>query len=162
MLTQLKDMIAKPVVKNKFWVVEDNGQKIATIQATEGGSFVYVHDNEREQFPSIKNLSKKYNITFDTAKFKPAKEDSHNCYGYPTSTKPHNQIWDVKRRIGIFTKTAKSRSMFCAGYFAIKFNNSWVGEYCPKIITINRYEFAGPFKTKEEQKAFLDSKKEWL
>ena len=161
MLT-LTDMIAKPVVKGKFWVVEDNGKKIATIQATEGGNFVYVHDNEREKFPSIKGLSKKYNITFETAKFKPPKEDSHHCYGYPTSGKPHNQIYDVQRKIAIYTKTAKSRSLFCAGYFAIKFNNSWVSEYCPKNITVSRYEFAGPFKTKDELKVFLDSKKEWL
>ena len=47
--------IAKPVVKNKFWVVENHGQKIATIQARDDGGFVYVHDELREFFPSVKN-----------------------------------------------------------------------------------------------------------
>jgi hypothetical protein len=160
-MNTLTDMIAKPVLKNKFWVVEDNGKKIATIQATDVG-FVYVHNDEREKFPSIKGLSKKYNITFETVKFKPPKEDTHHCYGYPTSCKPHNQIYDVQRKLGIYTKTEKSRSLYCAGYFAIKYNDSWVSEYCPKNITINRYKFSGPFKTKDELKVFLNSKKEWL
>jgi hypothetical protein len=61
------EKIAKPVVKNKFWVVEDQGTKIATIQAKDDGGFVYVHDNQREYFPSVQILKKKYNIKFGTA-----------------------------------------------------------------------------------------------
>jgi hypothetical protein len=29
----MSELIAKPVIKNKFWVVEESGNKIATIQA---------------------------------------------------------------------------------------------------------------------------------
>jgi hypothetical protein len=153
----LTDMIAKSVVKNKFWVVEENGKKIATIQATDAG-FVYVHDNEREKFATIKVLTKKYNITFDTARYRPAKEDTHHCYGYPTSSKPYNQIWDVQRKLPIYTKTEKSRSLYCAGYYAIKFGAGYVAEYCPKNITTSRNEFVGPFKTKEQLQEFLAAK----
>jgi hypothetical protein len=60
----MSDIIAKPVVKNKFWIVEEGGEKIATIQAIEEGGFAYVHDEQRELFPSIKMISKKYNIEF--------------------------------------------------------------------------------------------------
>jgi hypothetical protein len=44
----MNDLIAKPVVKNKFWIVEQSGSQVATIQAIdEAGGFAYVHDNER-------------------------------------------------------------------------------------------------------------------
>ena len=56
--------IAKPVIKNKFWVVEDHGQKIATIQARDNGGFVYVHDEIREYFSTTKQLTKQLNIKF--------------------------------------------------------------------------------------------------
>ena len=69
----MSDIIAKPVVKNKFWIVEEGGEKIATIQAIEEGGFAYVHDEQRELFPSIKMISKKYNIEFVKAE-KPKKE----------------------------------------------------------------------------------------
>ena len=59
------DTIAKPVVKGKFWIVERDGEKCATIQAIdEDGGFAFVHDEKREIFPTIKLLSKKHNIEF--------------------------------------------------------------------------------------------------
>lgn len=148
-------MIAKTVVKNKFWVVEDNGQKIATIQATDCGTFVYVHDNEREKFPSIKVLSKAYNIKFVTAKQTLLKEESYHCYGYPCATKPFNLVWDVQRKLPVYSKDASSRSFYCAGYYAIKFGASWTGEYSPKNITLSRYPYSGPFRSKAEMQAFI-------
>jgi hypothetical protein len=146
----MSDIIAKPVVKNKFWIVEEGGEKIATIQAIEEGGFAYVHDEQRELFPSIKMISKKYNIEFVKAE-KPKKEklDIYDVYGFPTNTQPNNEVLDVQRYLPIYTKGAKSKSFFCAGYYIIKFSSTWVRAYCPKLITLNRYEYQGPFKTQE-------------
>lgn len=146
--------IAKPVIKNKFWIVESNGTKIATIQAIDEGGYAYVHDQERERFPTIKLLSKKYNIVFDntkTSKTAPV----HDCYGYPCAGTPHNQVWDVNRKLPIYSKSPKSKSFFCAGYYVIQFNNTWMGEFCPKNITVARYQHHGPYRTVEEQQAKL-------
>jgi hypothetical protein len=150
----MSDAIAKPVVKNKFWIVESNGQKVATIQAVEEGGFAYVHDDQRELFATIKLLSSKYNIEFVKAE-KPVKGEGHDVYGYPCSNKPHNEIYDVQRKLPIYTKSSKSKSYFCAGYYLVKFSNTWVKAYCPKTITLNRYEYAGPFKSAEEQQTEL-------
>jgi hypothetical protein len=148
--------IAKPVIKNKYWIVESEGTKIATIQAIEEGGFAYVHDNTRERFPSIKLLSKQYNIEFVKAE-KPKKDRSaaHEVYGYPAGNQPHNEVFDVQRKLPIYTKTAKSKSYFCAGHYIIKFSNTWVRATCPKLITLNRYEYQGPFHTTEEMTAAL-------
>ena len=146
----MSDIIAKPVVKNKFWIVEEGGEKIATIQAIEEGGFAYVHDEQRELFPSIKMISKKYNIEFVKAE-KPKKEklDIYDVYGFPTNAQPNNEVLDVQRYLPIYTKGAKSKSFFCAGYYIIKFSSTWVRAYCPKLITLNRYEYQGPFKTQD-------------
>ncbi len=146
----MSDIIAKPVVKNKFWIVESGGEKIATIQAIDEGGFVYVHDEQREMFSSIKLLSKKYNIEFVKAeKPKQTKKDVYDVYGFPTNSAPNNEVLDVQRYLPIYTKGAKSKSFFCAGYYIIKFSSTWVRAYCPKLITLNRYEYQGPFKTQE-------------
>lgn len=141
--------IAKPVIKNKFWVVENQGQKIATIQARDDGGFVYVHDQQREFFPSVKILKQKYNIKFDSLA-KNSKISSKNVYGFPINGKSFNEVWDVQRKLPIYTKTKKSKSLFCAGYYLIKLNGYWSAQYCPKNITISRYHYFGPYKTKEE------------
>ena len=154
----MSDIIAKPVVKNKFWIVESGGTKIATIQAIDEGGFVYVHDDQREMFPSIKLLSKKYNIEFVKAERpRREKQDVYEVYGFPTNNQPNNEVLDVQRYLPIYTKGAKSKSFFCAGYYIIRFSNTWVRAYCPKLITLNRYEYQGPFKTQE---AMLESMRE--
>ena len=149
-MINMADRIAKPVVKNKFWVVEDQGHRVATIQAVEDGGFVYVHDDQRERFASIKLLSKQYNITFDKTAKKSIKAAENHIHGYPTQAKPHNELYDVTRRLPVYTKTAKSKSYFCAGYYIVQFESHWAKAYCPKLITLNRYPFRGPFATQEE------------
>jgi hypothetical protein len=148
-MINMADRIAKPVVKNKFWVVEDQGHRVATIQAVEDGGFVYVHDDQREKFTSIKILSKQYNITFDKVNKKSVKAVGNDIHGYPTQAKPHNELYDVTRKLPVYTKTAKSKSYFCAGYYIIQFESHWAKAYCPKLITLNRYPFRGPFATQE-------------
>jgi hypothetical protein len=146
----MTELIAKPIVKNKMWIVESAGTKVGNIMTVDEGGVVYLHDNQREQFPSIKLLSKQYNIEFVKAE-KPKKEklDVYEVYGFPTNSQPNNEVLDVQRYLPIYTKGAKSKSFFCAGYYIIKFSSTWVRAYCPKLITLNRYEYQGPFKTQE-------------
>lgn len=145
----MSELIAKPVVKNKFWVVEDQGNKIATIQAQDNGGYVYVYNEQREYFPSVKNIKQKYKIKFNSPK-KPTEDNSKLIYGYPVAGKSYNQVWDIKRRLPIYSKNVKSKSLFCAGYYLIKLNNVWNEHFCPKNITLSRYEYVGPFRNKEE------------
>lgn len=153
----MSELVAKPIVKNKFWVVEDSGEKVATIQATNNG-VVYVHDDQREHFSSVSVLKQKYNIKFGTAPKTTATLKNH-VYGFPIKGRAYNQVWDVQRKIPVYTKTAKSRSFFCAGYYLIKLNDCWSVTFCPKNIALNRYQFVGPFQTEAEaEQSLKDSK----
>lgn len=144
------DLEAKPVVKNKFWIVEREGQKVATIQATPNG-VVFVDGQRREQFVNIKLLSAKYNIKVarGSAGTKTAVK-SYEIYGFPTNSKPYNQVYDVRKRLPYFTKNSKSKSYYCAGFYAIKFNDEWGTHFCPKSITVNRYPHFGPYRSQTE------------
>lgn len=146
-------LLAKTILKNKFWIVEDaSSNKVATIQAVEDGTFVYVDKlSTRQKYPSIKLLTAQHNVTFDKNKKQKSQQDiQQEIYGYPISQKPYNVYWDVKHKFAVFTKNKKSKSFFCAGYYSIKFNHGWVKAYTPKLITLNRYPFKGPYKTKLE------------
>ena len=56
-------------------------------------------------------------------------------------------IYDVHRKLALFTKSIKSKSLYCAGYYIIQFDKGWVKSFCPKLITLERYNYKGPFKT---------------
>jgi hypothetical protein len=147
-------LLAKAIVKNKCWVVEDNGKKFGTILSN-GTSVTLVHNGQREKFSNLKSLSDRYNIIVDKNPPKKIITESHKVYDYPCEHKANNILWDVQHRLPIFTKGSKSKSFFCAGYYIVKFNNGWVKSYCPKLITLNRYGFQGPFKTQEEMQEHL-------
>lgn len=142
-------LLAKNIVKNKCWLVERDGVKYGTILANEQG-VTLIHGNSRERFASLKLLKDKYNIVVDRSKTPKPLLNRHEVNGYPCEHRPHNVLWEVQKKLPIFTKSRKSKSYFCAGYYLVKFNNGWVKSFCPKLITLNRYPFQGPFTTQEE------------
>jgi hypothetical protein len=151
------NMLARPVIKNKFYIVEQDGEKVATIQINPD-SVVLVHNQQRERFASIKTLQDKHNIVFDkTARKKDKAKDTegNEVYGYPCSNKPHNELYDVQKKLPLYSKNAKSKSKYCAGYYVIQFQNAWLKSYCPKFITLQRYPYHGPYKTKLEMQEQL-------
>jgi hypothetical protein len=155
-----KMLTAKTIVKNKFWIVEEDGQKVATIQSLPTG-VAYVKDNMREPFASISMLKSKYNIAFDKpGKAAKRKAVSSDVHGYPCDITPFNPLMDLSKNLPIYTKTEKSKSYFCAGHYLIRFNVGVVHTYCPKLITLDRYEYYGPFITKTDAKAFAKTLKD--
>lgn len=139
---------AKPIVKNKYWIVEDDGRKIATIQAAEDG-VVLVQDNHRLKYPSIKVLGTAHNIRFVRGQ-KNQTAAVASVYDYPCRTVPHNAIYDVRHRLPLYTTTAKSKSYYCAGFYAVSLNNQWLVEFSPKKIILVRNQYLGPYRTRQE------------
>ena len=76
-------------------------------------------------------------------------------YEYPCNSRPYNPIYNVKKKLPIYSKSSKSKSLYCAGHYVIKFRKGWVKSFCPKLITLNRYPFQGPFMTKEQMSEAL-------
>ena len=100
-----------------------------------------------------KNFGSKINWTkLDITETEPSEKMVHDM---PTSCIPFNPIYDVKRKLPMFSKSNKSKSLYCAGYFIIRFEKGWVKSFCPKLITIERYESKGPFKTEIEMRTEL-------
>lgn len=144
----MSTLIAKTVIKNKFWIVEDHGEKVATIQAIDNGNGVtYVRGNHRERFHNIKLLSSRYNIQITSPESKKKKQISHEVHGFPAISKPHNSLFDIHRKLPIFTKSNKSKSFYCAGHYLVLLNETWTKMYCPKLILLNRNRFFGPYKS---------------
>jgi len=147
---------AKPMMSDKFWILEDdgNGQKVGTLQALDSGYILimngtksHIQDDELLQTYKIK-LNKKSIIST------PTKLDNV-AFEYPTAGPPHNAIWNCKENLPLYTKKSDSKSLHCAGYYIVKFDKGWVETFCPKLVTLNKYEFKGPFKTQIEARAIL-------
>lgn len=155
---------AKPIINEKFWILEEDGQKVGTLRKQENNKFMLSSKNGDRQFNKKDELTKLFGKSF----FLPASitdiiKDSEirDVCGFPTSCFPHNPIYNIQKKLPLFTKSKSSKSLYCAGYYAIKFNKGWVQGFCPKLITIERYPYLGPYKSKLELKQVLTNDKSY-
>ena len=146
---------ASTVLKNKFWIVEDNGEKIGTLSYNDD-RYLYSCNEETCFFDNQKQVLNKFGtIQWDNDIPKTITNTDQVVHGYPTSVIPYNTMYDVKQKLPLFTKSPKSNSLYCAGYYIIHFDKGWVKSFCPKMVTIERYETKGPFKTDIEMRQEL-------
>lgn len=157
----MTEIHAKPIIDGKYWIVEQDGEKVATLQRKENNKFILSSTNGEVMFNKKEELTKQFGKDFflQSKKVKVTPIETKEVYDYPTSCRPYNSMYDVKRKLPLFTKSTQSKSLYCAGYYAIKFDKGWVKSFCPKAITIERYPFKGPFKTELELKSVMANAK---
>lgn len=141
-------LIAKPVIKDQYWVVTDGDKKVGNVSAAENGYDVKLHGIDTH-YGSTAAIKKKVKI-----KFQPIKSNKTEIQlpfsRFPTTKRTYNSIVDVRRRLHIFTKTAKSKCYHASGWFVINLAGEKKVMFCPKYIFIERYPYVGPFKTEVE------------
>ncbi len=152
---------AKPIVDGKFWIVEEDGEKIGILHKKENNKFMLSSKGTEKYFNKKDELTKLFGKDFWETKVKTSvsSQEVREVYGYPTSCHPYNTLFNVQKRLPLFTKSSSSKSLYCAGYYTIKFDKGWVKSFCPKLITIERYPYRGPFKTQIEMKQVLNNAK---
>ena len=151
-----KSLIAKPVVKNQFWIVTDGDEKVGNVLADGSGFEVKLNGN-KTHFKNTKAIERITNIKFENVtKFKTTVKDLPFSE-YPTTAKVYNSMLDVKRKLHLFTKTMKSKCYYAAGWYTVKQGAESKAIFCPKYIFIQRYPYQGPFKTEDEAKSMINS-----
>ena len=150
-----KTLIAKPVVKNQFWIVTDGNEKVGNVLA-DGSGFEVKLNGAKSHYKNTKAIQRVTHIEFQNfSKFSSEKKEVPFSE-YPTTTKVHNSVLDIKRKLHLFTKTAKSKCYYAAGWYIVSQGSEPTIEFCPKYIFIQRYEYVGPFKTEDEAKDLIN------
>ena len=143
-------IIAKPVIKDHFYILTQDDKKVGNIQAT-GDGFAVRINNKVMPFKTIAMIRKQVDIEFSAVENKPNQEPaSYQVQGYPSGSRVYNPIWNVQHKLPLYTKNRKSRSWFAAGWYQVKQRRTWCIVQSPKLITLERYPYQGPFYTKEE------------
>lgn len=147
---------AKEILKDKFWIIEDEGIRIGTLSVNED-KYMFSGPEGTKYFDSERALKKTFgkDILITEVVDNTSVQVDKSVHGFPTSCIPYNAMYDVKQKLPLFTKSNKSKSLYCAGYYIVHFEKGWVKSFCPKMITVERYETQGPFKTELEMRQAL-------
>lgn len=150
---------AKVLIPNKFWILETGGEKVGTLSKEKTGYSVLCR-GQKIEVGDLKEIKERFGITITEEAIKKEKQSktiSSDIYGFPINGRAYGPLWNVQQRLPIYAKSAKSKSLYCAGYYVIKFRKGWVKSFCPKLITLERYPYQGPFKTELEMRSILNS-----
>ena len=147
---------AKPIIDDKFWIVEEQGTRVGTLRKNED-KFILSNEQGIKVYANKKSITNEFGKDFFVAKILKEADNAlpNEVQGFSSSTKPHNAMYDIQKKLPLFTKSSDSKSLYCAGYYVIRFEKGWVKSFCPKLITLQRYEYKGPFKTDLEMKQVL-------
>jgi hypothetical protein len=152
------EVVSKVIIPNKEWIIEDHGTKVGTIAKGKKG-YSFLRKGQKLSFKSLNEITEELGVTLVSSMplIKQVQEaDTHSIYNFPCSSKPFEPIYNLKKKLPLFAKSAKSKSQYCAGYYVIKFRKGWVKSFCPKLITLERYPYHGPYKTEQEMKSVLN------
>lgn len=142
-------LLAKPVVANKYWILKKDDQKVGEVEADSVGYAVKINGNIT-RFKTLKMVKQRADIEFESPAKPQPKLPARDVNGYDTNGIAYNAVYDVKHRLPLYTRESKSKSWYAAGWYRVKQGRRWETVFCPKLITLERYPYAGPFYTQEQ------------
>jgi len=148
--------ITKTLIPNKEWLITDNQTKLGSISKSKKGYNLNIK-GKSIKFKNLAEIKNTLNIKEleESRKTTSAIQDNV-IYDYPCNTKPFHSLYNIKLKLPLFSKSAKSKCQYCARHYVIKFRKGWVKSFCPKLINLGRYPFFGPYKTEKEMKDQLN------
>ena len=142
-------ILAKPVVENQYWILKKDNRKIGQLEVADNGNCTIKILDSVVQYKTINMARDAINIEFappETSTPVP----SNQVHGHTVEGPVFNPLWDVKHKLPLFTKEEKSKSWFAAGWYRVKQHRKWKTVQHPKLITLERYTYQGPFQTRDE------------
>lgn len=155
MIIQLKE------ITDNSWLVitEKEQEKIGLLSVTRNGSFTLLSKGGKVSFANEKEVSEFFEEDiFDNVLVTAlAEEKDFFVKGYPVDfDNPYEaDSEDEMSDLPLYTKTKTSKVHHCAGYYCIKFPKGWTSSFSPKLSTLQKYEYGGPWKTEMEMKSNL-------
>lgn len=151
----IKNLIAKPIIKNEYWVVTDGEKKVGNVVAN-GTGFEVKLGGINTHYKNTTDIKQKTQIEFQTLKSDRSKAELPFS-SFPTQGKVYNSILDIKRKLHLYTKTQKSKCYYAAGWYVMNQFGTNEVTLCPKYIFIQRYPYLGPFKTEAEAVGMINN-----
>ena len=97
---------AKEILDGKFWILEDEGVKVATLSLSDD-RYILSDSNGTRFIKKPSELKKDFGKDISWAKLEITENTDKEVHGFPTSCVPHNPLFDVKQKLPLFTKSNK-------------------------------------------------------
>lgn len=149
-------------ISNEAWIVIQNGEKLGLLNQNVQQRYTFVDKSrviefntkdDLESFFGEDNIFRKEDVT------PIVKSGTFYIKGYVVSYDSPVPV-DVddpayRPDLPLFKKTEIGNVHYCAGWYAINFDQAWKAGNCPKLVTLMKYGYHGPFKDQSQVKALI-------
>ncbi len=117
----------KTIVKNNFWILEQDGTKVGTVSKKDQKNYqlLSLHQDQPVTMTMTDIIDTwgedcfKEPVKVDVEKSITTAGEVYLLFGYPCASKPTNEMYDVQRKLPLYTKNNKSNSVHSAGYYIV-------------------------------------------
>jgi len=149
----------KPITETSWLVIGDSDDIKVGLLTEIRDQYILMVKGNKQQFLNRKEVNKFFNEDiFENIQESDIEEHIKKDYfikGFPVDFDNPNEVILTGNKLPLFSKKATSDVYYSAGYYCLHFPKNWMPAYCPKLSTLEKYEYSGPHKTEFEMKTAL-------
>lgn len=149
----------KPITETSWLVIGDTEDIRIGLLTEIRNQYVLMVKGEKQKFLDRKAVNKFFQEdVFSNVAEPVSEEDVKKTYfinGYPVDFDNPSEVIIKGNKLPLFSKKATSDVYYSAGYYCLNFPKNWMPAYCPKLTTLETYEYAGPFTSELEMRTNL-------
>lgn len=151
-------------ISDVAWLVHQRGNLLGILNKNVQENFTYINGSDYLEFKGETEVISHFgNVDlFDLQITDPTQvQDTYYVKGYSVDYVEPFAIDEKDPRfrsdLPLYTKIQDSNILYAAGYYCVNFAKGWKHAHGPKLSTLLKYGFQGPYKTEFEMKQQLKS-----
>jgi hypothetical protein len=149
-------------ISDVAWLVQQGATRVGILNKDVQENFTYITGKELVSFKNEDEVRMHFgNMTLiqEQITTSPIKQDAFYIKGfevkYETPYALDSDHPDYDNELPLYTKIAGSNVYYAAGYYCINFEKGWKPAHGPKLATLTKYGYAGPYKSELEMRQQL-------
>ena len=148
----------KTITENTWLVLGDSEDVRIGLLSEMHNEYTLMLKGVKKRFLSRKEINNYFSENIFDNIMSVEEEDPNKTYyinGFPVDFDNPHEVIIKGNNLPLFSKKSTSDIYYSAGHYCLNFPKNWMPAYCPKLSTLQSYEYAGPFKTDAEMRINL-------
>lgn len=145
-------MKLKSLTDTSWMLLDDKSERVGVLTKSTS-SFILTTPGGKTTFADEKEINSFFmEDIFTKVEANVKVEENFMLDAWPVSSGNPIKI-KSENSLPCYVKKEGSKAVHCAGYYCLKFPGGWITSFCPRLSTVEKYEYAGPFKTEIEARS---------
>lgn len=148
----------KPITEKSWLVLNDVDESRVGLLTEIQDQYTLMIAGAKKTFLDKKEVNTYFNSNvFDCIEESVTEVVKKDLYinGYPVDFSNPHEVLIKGNKLPLFSKKINSEIYYSAGYYCLHFPKNWMPAFSPKLSTLEKYEYTGPYKTELEMKTVL-------